>query len=183
MERTWTHLSLELKALSFQYFSVSPRWLAQWMNSELKSSVLAVDEGAILDAVFENFNHPTPSGFERIMIEKALLWWMSLYVPQTTKIIEPLMYCILSSMALNSERPLLWSYFASENVSGEKKIAFLAAAPMSQNSQRITWLWNQTERSVCRRLYQNDLMPNDHSVCYCQAWCTSSISMLAKLLD
>ena len=33
----------------------------------------SVDEGAILDAVFENFNHPTPSGFERIMIEKALL--------------------------------------------------------------------------------------------------------------
>jgi len=35
--------------------------------------VFFVDEGAILDAVFENFNHPTPSGFERIMIEKALL--------------------------------------------------------------------------------------------------------------
>ena len=81
MERTWTRLSLELKALSFQYFSVSPRWLAQWMNSEPKSSVLAVDEGAILDAVFENFNHPTPSGFERIMIEKALLWWMSICSP------------------------------------------------------------------------------------------------------
>jgi hypothetical protein len=32
-----------------------------------------VDEGAILDAVFENFNHSPPSGFERIMIEKALL--------------------------------------------------------------------------------------------------------------
>ena len=35
--------------------------------------VISVDEGAILDAVFENFNHSTPSGFERIMIEKALL--------------------------------------------------------------------------------------------------------------
>lgn len=35
--------------------------------------VFYVDEGAILDAVFENFNHPTPPGFERIMIEKALL--------------------------------------------------------------------------------------------------------------
>ena len=42
----------------------------------------SVDEGAILDAVFENFNHPTPSGFERIMIEKALLWWMSSNVKQ-----------------------------------------------------------------------------------------------------
>ena len=92
MERTWTHLSLELKALSFQYFSVSPRWLAQWMNSEPKSSVLAVDEGAILDAVFENFNHPTPSGFERIMIEKALLWWMSLYVPKLRKLLS--LWCI-----------------------------------------------------------------------------------------
>jgi len=35
--------------------------------------VLYVDEGAILDAVFENFCHPPPQGFERIMIEKALL--------------------------------------------------------------------------------------------------------------
>lgn len=35
--------------------------------------VFFVDEGAILDAVFENFNHSPPNGFERIMIEKALL--------------------------------------------------------------------------------------------------------------
>jgi len=35
--------------------------------------VFYVDEGAILDAVFENFHHVPPSGFERIMIEKALL--------------------------------------------------------------------------------------------------------------
>jgi len=35
--------------------------------------VFYVDEGAILDAVFENFTHTPPSGFERIMIEKALL--------------------------------------------------------------------------------------------------------------
>jgi len=35
--------------------------------------VLYVDEGAILDAVFENFHHTPPPGFERIMIEKALL--------------------------------------------------------------------------------------------------------------
>jgi len=35
--------------------------------------VLYVDEGAILDAVFENFHFPAPQGFERIMIEKALL--------------------------------------------------------------------------------------------------------------
>ena len=35
--------------------------------------VFYVDEGAILDTVFENFHHPPPHGFERIMIEKALL--------------------------------------------------------------------------------------------------------------
>jgi len=35
--------------------------------------VFYVDEGAILDTVFENFNHTPPTGFERIMIEKALL--------------------------------------------------------------------------------------------------------------
>jgi len=35
--------------------------------------VFYVDEGAILDTVFENFHHQSPSGFERIMIEKALL--------------------------------------------------------------------------------------------------------------
>jgi hypothetical protein len=32
-----------------------------------------VDEGAILDAVFEKFHHTPPSGFERIMIEKTVL--------------------------------------------------------------------------------------------------------------
>jgi len=35
--------------------------------------VFYVDEGAILDCIFEDFNHQSPSGFERIMIEKALL--------------------------------------------------------------------------------------------------------------
>ena len=33
-----------------------------------------MDEGAILDAVFEKFHHTPPSGFERIMIEKTVLW-------------------------------------------------------------------------------------------------------------
>jgi hypothetical protein len=32
-----------------------------------------VDEGAILDAVFEKFHYPPPPGFERIMIEKTVL--------------------------------------------------------------------------------------------------------------
>jgi len=35
--------------------------------------VFFVDEGAILDCIFEDFLHQPPSGFERIMIEKALL--------------------------------------------------------------------------------------------------------------
>jgi len=35
--------------------------------------VFFVDEGAILDCIFENFLHQPPNGFERIMIEKALL--------------------------------------------------------------------------------------------------------------
>lgn len=35
--------------------------------------VFYVDEGAILDCIFENFLHQPPNGFERIMIEKALL--------------------------------------------------------------------------------------------------------------
>jgi len=35
--------------------------------------VFYVDEGAILDAVFEKFNYPPPGGFERIMIEKTVL--------------------------------------------------------------------------------------------------------------
>ena len=38
----------------------------------------SVDEGAILDCIFEEFQHPSPAGFERIMIEKALLWSSSL---------------------------------------------------------------------------------------------------------
>ena len=35
--------------------------------------LFSVDEGAILDVVFEKFHHTPPTGFERIMIEKALL--------------------------------------------------------------------------------------------------------------
>lgn len=34
---------------------------------------ILVDEGAILDAVFEQFSYPPPTGFERIMIEKSVL--------------------------------------------------------------------------------------------------------------
>ena len=34
----------------------------------------AVDEGAIIDAVFDSFRNSPPSGFDRIMVEKALLW-------------------------------------------------------------------------------------------------------------
>lgn len=35
--------------------------------------VLYVDDGAILDAVFDSFRNEPPSGFDRIMVEKALL--------------------------------------------------------------------------------------------------------------
>jgi len=35
--------------------------------------VFYVDEGAILDTIFENFNHTPPLGFEKIMIEKTVL--------------------------------------------------------------------------------------------------------------
>ena len=38
-----------------------------------KYILFSVDEGAILDCIFENFLHQPPNGFERIMIEKALL--------------------------------------------------------------------------------------------------------------
>lgn len=33
----------------------------------------SVDDGAILDIILENFNFPTPSGFEKIMLEQSLL--------------------------------------------------------------------------------------------------------------
>ena len=36
-------------------------------------SALYVDDGAILDAVYESFYHGVPSGFDRFMVEKALL--------------------------------------------------------------------------------------------------------------
>lgn len=32
-----------------------------------------VDDGAILDVVFENFNHGPPAGYDSIMVEKSLL--------------------------------------------------------------------------------------------------------------
>jgi len=35
--------------------------------------VFYVDEGAIIDAVFDSFRNSPPSGFDRIMVEKALL--------------------------------------------------------------------------------------------------------------
>lgn len=34
---------------------------------------ISVDDGAIIDAVFDSFRNPPPSGFDRIMVEKALL--------------------------------------------------------------------------------------------------------------
>lgn len=37
------------------------------------STVVLVDDGAILDIVLENFNHPPPAGFEKIMVEQSLL--------------------------------------------------------------------------------------------------------------
>ena len=45
-----------------------------------------MDDGAIIDAVFDSFRHPPPSGFDRIMVEKALLWvnsfcWLPNYYP------------------------------------------------------------------------------------------------------
>ena len=44
-------------------FSCEKKWIFFYL----------VDEGAILDAVFERFNYPPPGGFERIMIEKTVL--------------------------------------------------------------------------------------------------------------
>eukprot|EP00095_Tigriopus_kingsejongensis_P001334 maker-scaffold1057_size73593-snap-gene-0.22 protein:Tk01334 transcript:maker-scaffold1057_size73593-snap-gene-0.22-mRNA-1 annotation:"chronic lymphocytic leukemia deletion region gene 6 protein" len=35
--------------------------------------VLYVDDGAILDAIFESFRHEVPHGYDRIMVEQALL--------------------------------------------------------------------------------------------------------------
>lgn len=33
----------------------------------------SVDDGAILDLILDNFTHPPPMGFEKIMIEQSLL--------------------------------------------------------------------------------------------------------------
>uniref|UniRef100_A0A1B0GNW8 Uncharacterized protein n=1 Tax=Phlebotomus papatasi TaxID=29031 RepID=A0A1B0GNW8_PHLPP len=34
---------------------------------------LFVDDGAVLDVLLDNFNHPPPAGFEKIMLEQSLL--------------------------------------------------------------------------------------------------------------
>lgn len=34
---------------------------------------IVVDDGAILDVIFEQFMHHPPSGFEKIMLEQSLL--------------------------------------------------------------------------------------------------------------
>ncbi|CAG9826238.1 unnamed protein product [Diabrotica balteata] len=44
--------------------------------SNIKGTVypaLYVDDGAILDIILDNFNHPPPSGFDKIMLEQSLL--------------------------------------------------------------------------------------------------------------
>ncbi|CAG9825263.1 unnamed protein product [Phaedon cochleariae] len=44
--------------------------------SNVKGTVypaLYVDDGAILDIILDNFNHQSPSGFEKIMLEQSLL--------------------------------------------------------------------------------------------------------------
>lgn len=33
----------------------------------------AVDDGAIMDVIFENFSHGPPPGYDSIMVEKSLL--------------------------------------------------------------------------------------------------------------
>lgn len=33
----------------------------------------AVDDGAILDLILEDFTHPPPNGFDKIMLEQSLL--------------------------------------------------------------------------------------------------------------
>ena len=45
----------------------------KWQNKVL-NLCFSVDDGAIIDAVFDSFRHSPPSGFDRIMVEKALLW-------------------------------------------------------------------------------------------------------------
>lgn len=35
--------------------------------------LFAVDDGAILDLILENFHYPPPTGFDRIMLEQSLL--------------------------------------------------------------------------------------------------------------
>jgi hypothetical protein len=33
----------------------------------------AVDDGAVLDVIFENFTHDPPAGYDKIMLEQSLL--------------------------------------------------------------------------------------------------------------
>ena len=44
-----------------------------WNNNFVFEFLFSVDDGAIIDAVFDSFRHSLPSGFDRIMVEKALL--------------------------------------------------------------------------------------------------------------
>lgn len=37
------------------------------------NNYILVDDGAILDIIFENFSHSPPAGFEKIMLEQSLL--------------------------------------------------------------------------------------------------------------
>jgi len=81
LEYTVSHNLEEGDVLGFSYDHVELNIFCNGKNLDtpilgIKGTVFPVfyvDEGAILDIVFENFNHTPPSGFERIMIEKALL--------------------------------------------------------------------------------------------------------------
>lgn len=38
-----------------------------------------VDDGCIIDVNFDDFVYEPPSGYQKIMFEKSLLWWYSFF--------------------------------------------------------------------------------------------------------
>uniref|UniRef100_A0A6P7FUL4 SPRY domain-containing protein 7 n=1 Tax=Diabrotica virgifera virgifera TaxID=50390 RepID=A0A6P7FUL4_DIAVI len=62
---------------SKSYFEVKVQqngtWAVGLATRQTDVSLTQVDDGAILDIILDNFNHPPPSGFEKIMLEQSLL--------------------------------------------------------------------------------------------------------------
>ena len=75
---------------------------------------ITVDDGAIVDVIFDSFRcSQIPSGFDRIMVEKALLW--DIDISQMNVVNVLLLYLSIPALAKSALEldPVQWSFYTA----------------------------------------------------------------------